>query len=213
MVENTSTTYFHRTVLDYVVIFVFIPFAFLLLGVRWFIDSEFRALSIPITVVHIVTLVIVAALVRKVVLNVLEAVFATSDDGRSLERLLAYVPYDNEIRDLVTYLSQNTMSDTVFKSADATLLGISLSTKYQKAAKAISIVSAGLMADRRQQVLRIQTLLSRAKKSAKFSGKDKLSSILGVELASLLLVPIISHFVRKKTTDIPRWSNLSIQQK
>lgn len=211
--ENTSTTYFHRSVLDYVVIFVFIPFAFLLLGVRWFIDSEFRALSIPITVVHIVTLVIVAALVRKVVLNVLEAVFATSDDGRSLERLLAYVPYDAEIRDLVTYLSQNTMSDTVFKSADATLLGISLSTNYQKAAKAISIVSAGLMADRRQQVLRIQTLLSRAKKSAKFSGKDKLSSILGVELSSLLFVPIVGHFVRKKTTDIPRWSNLSIQQK
>lgn len=185
----------------------------MLLGIRWFIDSEFRGLSIPITAVHVAALVIVATLVRKVVLNVLEAVFATSDDGRSLERLLAFVPYDAEIRDLVAYLSQSTISESAFKSADTTLLGISLNTNYQKAAKAISVVSAGLMADRREQVLRIQTLLSRAKKSVNFSGKDRLSSILGINLSSILFVPIVGHFIRKKHTEIPRWSSLSIQQK
>ena len=205
--------YWKRGIGDRISIYVLMPCAFFLITIRWTLDSEFRSLAIPITVVHIVCVMFVAYVLRGVVSRFLEAVFAMSDDGRSLEQLLRFVPDDEHVISMANFFRRHGASEQKLKDTDRSLIEQGFKTNYMKVARAIAVASVGLMPHDRHVVMRMQELLDRASRDADFNGNDALGQILGVEIKTGWLLPIAGPMLQRNDGFTPDWGTLSEDQK
>ena len=211
--EAPEFRYWKRGLGDRISIYVLMPCAFFLITIRWTVDSEFRSLAVPITLVHIVCVMFVAYVLRTVVSMFLEAVFAMSDDGRSLEQLLRFVPDDEHVIGMANFFRRHGASDQKLKDMDRSLIVQGFKTNYMKVARAIAVASVGLMPHDRHVVMRMQELLDRARRDADFDGNDALGQILGVEIKSGWLLPIAGPMLQRNDGFTPDWGTLSEDQK
>jgi hypothetical protein len=211
--EVPEFRYWKRGLGDRISIYVLMPCAFFLITIRWTVDSEFRSLAVPITVVHIVCVMFVAYVLRTVVSMFLEAVFAMSDDGRSLEQLLRFVPDDEHVIGMANFFRRHGASEKKLKDTDRSLIEQGFKTNYMRVARAIAVASVGLMPHDRHVVMRMQELLDKARRDADFNGNDALGQILGVEIKSGWLLPIAGPMLQRNDGFTPDWGNLSEDQK
>ena len=205
--------YWKRGLGDRISIYVLMPCAFFLITIRWTVDSEFRSLAVPITFVHIVCVMFVAYVLRTVVSMFLEAVFAMSDDGRSLEQLLRFVPDDEHVTGMANFFRRHGASDQKLKDTDRSLIEQGFKTNYMKVARAIAVASVGLMPHDRHIVMRMQELLDRARRDADFDGNDALGEILRVKIKAGWLLPIAGPMLQRNDGFTPDWGSLSEDQK
>ena len=205
--------YWKRSLVDRITIYALMPCAFFLITIRWTVDPEFRSLAIPITFVHVVCVMSAAYLLRGVVTMFLEAVFAMSDDGRSLEQLLRFIPDDQRVIAMANFFRRFGASDQKLKETDRSLIVQGFQTNYMQVARAIAIASVGLMPHDRHVVMRMQELLDKASDDAEFDGFRALGQILGVDIKRRWMLPILGPMLQRRDGFTPDWTTLTEDQK
>ena len=205
--------YWKRSLVDRITIYALMPCAFFLITIRWTVDPEFRSLAIPITFVHVVCVMSAAYLLRGVVTMFLEAVFAMSDDGRSLEQLLRFIPDDQRVIAMANFFRRFGASDQKLKETDRSLIVQGFQTNYMQVARAISVASVGLMPHDRHVVMRMQELLDKASDDAEFDGFRALGQILGVDIKRRWMLPILGPMLQRRDGFTPDWTTLTEDQK
>ena len=205
--------YWKRSLVDRITIYALMPCAFFLITIRWTVDPEFRSLAIPITFVHVVCVMSAAYLLRGVVTMFLEAVFAMSDDGRSLEQLLRFIPDDQRVIAMANFFRRFGASDQKLKETDRSLIVQGFQTNYMQVARAIAVASVGLMPHDRHVVMRMQELLDKASDDAEFDGFRALGQILGVDIKRRWMLPILGPMLQRRDGFTPDWTTLTEDQK
>ena len=143
----------------------------------------------------------------------LEAVFAMSDDGRSLEQLLRFIPDDQRVIAMANFFRRFGASDQKLKETDRSLIVQGFQTNYMQVARAIAVASVGLMPHDRHVVMRMQELLDKASDDAEFDGFRALGQILGVDIKRRWMLPILGPMLQRRDGFTPDWTTLTEDQK
>ena len=143
----------------------------------------------------------------------LEAVFAMSDDGRSLEQLLRFIPDDQRVIAMANFFRRFGASDQKLKETDRSLIVQGFQTNYMQVARAIAVASVGLMPHDRHVVMRMQELLDKASDDAEFDGFRALGQILGVDIKRRWMLPILGPMLQRRDGFTPDWTTPTEDQK